>query len=91
MSQPIMRHIPDVEKLKLQGYGLDKISRQMRRRVEREKQKTKIKHGICRSCQAKDRPLDITWMMCKDCIEKLVRKRTINTTNSEVKLIGSTH
>ena len=89
MSQPIMYHIPDVEKLKLQDYGLTKISRQMRRRVEREKLKVKIKTDICRSCQAKDRPLDVTWMMCKECIEKLVRKRTINTTNSEVKLIGS--
>ena len=89
MSQPVIYHIPDTEKLKLQGYGLDKIPRQMQRRVQREKQKMEIKKGTCRSCQAKDASLDVTWGMCKTCIEKLIRKRTINTPNREVRLLGS--
>jgi len=89
MSQPVMHYIPDVEKLKLRGYGLDIIPRQMQRRIQREDAKMKFKRGICRSCQAKNKPLDFTWMMCKTCIEKLVRKRTINTGTSEVRLIGS--
>jgi len=89
MSQPVTYHIPDVEKLKLRGYGLDRLPRQMQRRIQRENQKAEFKKGICRSCQGKDKPLDITWMMCKDCIGKLIRKRTINTTNSEVRLLGT--